>query len=450
MAKKRETTFFCSECGYESSKWLGQCPECKAWNSFVEEKIVDTSKVLGTAKPAEKLKPISLSDVVLDKEEKIKTGFSELDNALGGGIVKGSLVLIGGAPGIGKSTLLLQICSNIEKDNKKVIYVSGEESLKQIKLRADRICTFTDKMKFLNESNVASIYETMISEKPDLLIIDSIQTMKSPGNDGMPGSVSQVKEASEVLFRLAKENGIAIIIVGHITKEGTVAGPKILEHMVDTVLYFEDDWTKNFRLLRCKKNRFGSVNEIAVFEMGNKGLTQVENASEIFLAGRPTGASGCVVTCIVEGRRPMLMEIQSLVCKSNYGMARRTVNGVDHNRLAVLIAIIEKRLNIDLSGMDVLVSITGGVRSNEPSIDLAIIVAIISSYKNVPTEPDAIYCGEVGLSGEVRSITNADIRIMEAKKLGYKKIFIPKANVEKMDDNLLSGIEVKPVSTILS
>ena len=450
MAKKSQTTFFCKECGYESSKWLGQCPECKTWNSFVEEKIIDSSNVLKSISRGEKLKPMSLSEVKLDKEEKIKTGFSELDNALGGGIVKGSLVLIGGAPGIGKSTLLLQVCSNVEKNNKKVIYVSAEESLKQIKLRANRVCKFTDNMKFLNESNVSNIYETMIEEKPDLLIIDSIQTMKAVGNEGMPGSVSQVKESSEVLFRLAKENGIAIIIVGHITKEGTVAGPKILEHMVDTVLYFEDDWTKNFRLVRCKKNRFGSVNEIAVFEMGNSGLTQVENASEIFLAGRPSGASGCVVTCIVEGRRPMLMEIQSLVCKSNYGMARRTVNGVDHNRLSVLIAIIEKRLNIDLSGMDVLVSITGGIRSNEPSIDLAVIVAIISSYKNIPTEPDAIYCGEVGLSGEVRSISNADIRIMEAKKLGYKKIFLPKANVEKMDKSLLDGIEVKAVSTILN
>lgn len=446
--------YFCKECGFESQKWLGQCPSCKEWNTFVETKIKNKSLDISlNLKNEEFVKPTVLKDIKVSEDDKINTGFKEFDEVLGGGIVKGSLILLGGAPGIGKSTLLLQLCSNLGKNGKKVLYVSGEESLKQIKLRALRVGEFNDNIEFLAQTNIQSIGKLLNStdKKYDVLIIDSIQTMSMGEDDSIPGSLKEVKETSAYIFRICKQLEIATFIVGHITKEGTVAGPKILEHMVDTVLYFEDDNVKNLRLIRCNKNRFGSSQNLAVFEMEKNGLIPVSNPSQIFLQGKPSNASGCTITCIIDGNRPILLEIQALVTKSSFGYAKRTVNGSDFNRLNLLIAIIEKRLEIPLYDYDIFVNITGGMRINEPSLDLPIIVAILSSYRNQATDAESIYCGEVGLSGEVRPIDSINVRINEAMKLGYKKIFIPKSNLDKIDKEILNrykGIEIKPVANI--
>ncbi|MDO5563962.1 MAG: DNA repair protein RadA [Eubacteriales bacterium] len=454
MAKNNKTSFFCKECGYESSKWLGQCPSCKQWDTFVVGDMSIDSDLGINFSTNEEYTPKALAQIQTNKEDKMTTGFKEFDEVLGGGIIKGSLILLGGSPGIGKSTLLLQLCSNMGKNGKKILYVSGEESLKQIKLRADRIGKFSDNIEFIATNNIQIIKNVLLkNEKYDLLIIDSIQTMSMGHDDSLPGSIKEVRETSQFFFKLSKELEVATFLVGHITKEGLVAGPKILEHMVDTVLYFEDDNIKNLRLIRCKKNRFGSSNALAVFEMGEKGLESVSNPSEIFLQGKPSNASGCTITCILDGNRPILLEIQALVTKTSFGNPRRNVNGSDYNRLNLLIAIIEKRLGLPLYEYDIFVNITGGMRVNEPSLDLPIIVSILSSYKNQATDTESIYCGEVGLSGEVRAIDSINIRINEAMKLGYKKIFIPKANLEKIDKKLLSNynnIEIKPVTNIIN
>ena len=431
MAKGKKTVFFCQNCGHEESKWLGQCPACKEWNTFVEEKVTvpkaGNASALGPAGGAAP-QPVLLTSVDTDDDERIRTGIGELDRVLGGGIVQGSLVLVGGDPGIGKSTLLLQVCQKLSAMGKKILYISGEESLKQIKLRADRMGTFSENLYLLCETNLELIRSNIERQKPDMAVIDSIQTMYNEEVSSAPGSVSQVRESTNVLLQLAKGLNIAIFIVGHVTKEGTVAGPRVLEHMVDTVLYFEGDRHVSYRILRGVKNRFGSTNEIGVFEMRREGLVEVENPSEYMLSGRPENASGSVVACAMEGTRPILMEIQALVCHSNFGMPRRTAAGLDYNRVNLLMAVLEKRAGLPLSSYDAYVNIAGGIRMNEPASDLGIVMAIASSYKNKPVPEDTIVFGEVGLSGEVRAVTMPEQRVAEAKKLGFKVCILPEVS----------------------
>ena len=431
MAKGKKTVFFCQNCGHEESKWLGQCPACKEWNTFVEEKVTvpkaGNASALGPAGGAAP-QPVLLTSVDTDDDERIRTGIGELDRVLGGGIVQGSLVLVGGDPGIGKSTLLLQVCQKLSAMGKKILYISGEESLKQIKLRADRMGTFSENLYLLCETNLELIRSSIERQKPDMAVIDSIQTMYNEEVSSAPGSVSQVRESTNVLLQLAKGLNIAIFIVGHVTKEGTVAGPRVLEHMVDTVLYFEGDRHVSYRILRGVKNRFGSTNEIGVFEMRREGLVEVENPSEYMLSGRPENASGSVVACAMEGTRPILMEIQALVCHSNFGMPRRTAAGLDYNRVNLLMAVLEKRAGLPLSSYDAYVNIAGGIRMNEPASDLGIVMAIASSYKNKPVPEDTIVFGEVGLSGEVRAVTMPEQRVAEAKKLGFKVCILPEVS----------------------
>ncbi len=445
--KKNDIVFVCDVCGYDTNKWLGQCPNCKSWNSFFESK----KKLSKNANNVTIKTPKTINDIKIEEIERIKTGFDEFDNLLGGGIVRGSLILIGGAPGIGKSTLVMQIAKNLGDTSKRVLYVTGEENLSQIKLRAVRLGKVNDNVKFVDETDLQVIENIVLTEKPDLLIVDSIQTISTNKEERFPGSISEVRNSANILFRLSKDQKIATFIIGHITKDGNVAGPKILEHMVDTVLYFEDDKYKNYNLIRCIKNRFGSNKELAIFEMTNSGLNEIKNLSMIFLDGRPSDATGCVITCTIDSNKPIFLEVQALVTKSSFGLAKRTINGSDYNRLSLLIAIIEKRLNIPLYEYDVYINITGGLKIKDTSIDLAIIMAIISSYKNVALGSDLVYCGEVGLSGEIRNITNVDMRIKEAMKLGYKKIFLPKVSIENLDNNFLNkckNIQIKSISNI--
>lgn len=426
MAKEK-TVFYCTECGYESAKWMGQCPGCRAWNTISEERIVVSAK--GNKRPSTKedIKLCTISEISLTQEDKISTGLAELDRVLGGGIVPGSLILVGGDPGIGKSTLLLQACRNLGEQGKGVLYISGEESLKQIKLRAERIGSFRDSVKLLCETNLSVIEEVIRKERTEVVIIDSIQTMFSEDISSAPGSVAQVREATAVLLQVAKGLEISIFIVGHVTKEGTVAGPRVLEHMVDTVLYFEGDRHATYRVLRGVKNRFGSTNEIGVFEMRECGLVEVANPSEYMLDGRPEGENGCVVTCSMEGTRPILVEIQALVCRTNFGFPRRQANGMELNRLNLLMAVLEKRLGMALGDCDAYINIAGGLRINEPAIDLGIVLAIVSSFRNRPIDESVIAFGEVGLSGEVRSVGQMQIRVAEAQKLGFKSCVVPAA-----------------------
>lgn len=444
MAKAKKSVYFCQNCGHEESKWLGQCPMCKEWNTFAEEKVVS---IKGQKSSGEKqVQAVTLSSVTTDEDERMKTELVELDRVLGGGIVPGSLVLVGGDPGIGKSTLLLQVCQKLSAMNKKVLYISGEESLKQIKLRAYRMGEFSENLYLLCETSLNLIQTAIEREKPDVVVIDSIQTMYNEEIGSAPGSVSQVRESTNVFMQLAKGMNIAIFIVGHVTKEGTVAGPRVLEHMVDTVLYFEGDRHASYRILRGVKNRFGSTNEIGVFEMRKEGLVEVENPSEFMLSGKPENASGSVVACAMEGTRPMLMEIQALVCKSNFGMPRRTAAGIDYNRVNLLMAVLEKRVGLPLSGYDAYVNIAGGIRMNEPAVDLGIIMAVASSYKNRPVSEDTIVFGEVGLSGEVRAVTMPEQRVAEAKKLGFKVCVVPEVSLKSIGK--VEGIEVIGVKSV--
>ena len=428
---KAKTVFFCSECGHESSKWLGQCPACKSWNTFVEEKQSVTKK--GGAKPRRaSASPMNMSEVSIKSEERIPTGIGELDRVLGGGIVTGSLSLVGGDPGIGKSTLLLQVCRNLVNAKRKVLYVSGEESAHQIKMRAERIGAFEDELLLFCETILEEILEGIRKVRPEFVVIDSIQTMFSEELTAAAGSVSQVREVTAQMMRIAKEENIAVFIVGHVTKEGVVAGPRTLEHMVDTVLYFEGEREAAYRILRGVKNRFGSTNEIGVFEMCADGLTEVENPSKMMLNGRPVDASGSVVVCSLEGTRPILIEIQALISPTSFQMPRRTAVGIDYNRVNLLMAVLEKRVGLQLGGCDAYVNLAGGMRLGEPAIDLGIILAIASSYKNIPLPEDTIIFGEVGLVGEVRRVSQGDQRIKEAEKLGFKTCILPKANVESL------------------
>lgn len=444
MAKAKKSVFFCQNCGHEESKWLGQCPACKEWNTFVEEKV--TSVKAGTVRDKKEAQIVALSSVETDEDERMMTEMAELDRVLGGGIVPGSLVLVGGDPGIGKSTLLLQVCQRLAAMNKKILYISGEESLKQIKLRANRMGDFSHTLFLLCETNLDMIRNVIEQQTPDMVVIDSIQTMYNEEVGSAPGSVSQVRESTNILMQLAKGLGISIFIVGHVTKEGTVAGPRVLEHMVDTVLYFEGDRHASYRILRAVKNRFGSTNEIGVFEMQKRGLVEVENPSEFMLSGRPEHASGSVVACAMEGTRPMLMEIQALVCKSSFGMPRRTAAGLDYNRVNLLMAVLEKRAGLPLSSYDAYVNIAGGIRMNEPAADLGIVMAIASSYKNKPVSEDAIVFGEVGLSGEIRAVTMPEQRVAEAKKLGFKTCILPEVSVKGLGQ--VEGIEVIGVRSV--
>ena len=446
MKKGKETAFFCKECGYETSKWLGQCPVCKEWNTLVEEPVVKKEK--GRVIPVGDVpKPTRLKDITAGDEERLSTGFSELDRVLGGGIVAGSLVLIGGDPGIGKSTILLQMCKNLADLKKNILYISGEESLKQIKLRADRIGSFGDTIQLLCETNLDRIEENLRQIKPDVAVIDSIQTIYREDVASAPGSVSQVRESTNILMQLAKNLGISIFIVGHVTKEGVVAGPRVLEHMVDTVLYFEGDRHASYRILRGVKNRFGSTNEIGVFEMREDGLAEVENPSEFMLNGRPENASGSVVACSMEGTRPMLTEIQALVCGSNFGIPRRQAIGTDFNRVNLLMAVLEKRVGLQMSGCDAYVNLAGGIRITEPAIDLGIVMAIVSSFKNRAVDDKMLVFGEVGLSGEVRAVSMAGQRVAEARKLGFTTCVLPWVCADKIQaPDGMKIIGVKSVS----
>lgn len=444
MAKGKKSIFFCQNCGHEENKWLGQCPMCKEWNTFVEETVSTEKNSRGKTLTGTGV--VTLQSIQTDSEERIHTGIRELDRVLGGGIVPGSLVLVGGDPGIGKSTLLLQVCKNLCEEKKEVLYISGEESLKQIKLRANRIGDFEKELYLLCETNLEIIRSTIEKRKPDLVVIDSIQTMYHEEVSSAPGSVSQVRESTNVFMQLAKGLGISIFLVGHVTKEGTVAGPRVLEHMVDTVLYFEGDRHASYRILRGVKNRFGSTNEIGVFEMRQNGLVEVENPSEFMLNGKPEHASGSVVACSIEGTRPILIEIQALVCSSNFGMPRRTAAGTDYNRVNLLMAVLEKRAGIHLSNYDAYVNIAGGVKMNEPAIDLGIVMALVSSYKNRPMDEKTIVFGEVGLGGEVRAVSMPEQRAAEAKKLGFDTCIMPAVSAEAIKE--MKGIRIIGVRNI--
>ena len=444
MAKGKKSVFFCQNCGHEENKWLGQCPMWKEWNTFVEEPVSFSKSA--SAKLIKDAEVVALKHVETDQEERIKTKIEELDRVLGGGIVPGSLLLVGGDPGIGKSTLLLQVCQRLCEDKHQVLYISGEESLKQIKLRANRMGEFTEDLLLLCETNLEIVKNVIQKRKPEVVIIDSIQTMYSEEVASAPGSVSQVRESTNVFMQLAKGLGISIFIVGHVTKEGTVAGPRVLEHMVDTVLYFEGDRHASYRILRGVKNRFGSTNEIGVFEMRQNGLVEVENPSEFMLNGKPENASGSVVACSMEGTRPILIEIQALVCSSNFGMPRRTAAGTDYNRVNLLMAVLEKRVGIHLSNYDAYVNIAGGIKMNEPAVDLGIVMAIVSSYKNQPIDEKTIVFGEVGLSGEVRAVNMPEQRVAEAKKLGFTTCIMPEVSREVVKN--IKGIKIIGVKTI--
>ncbi len=447
MAKGKKTVFYCQNCGHEESKWLGQCPMCKEWNTFVEEKTESgiTRGTTVSARSVREAKVVPLAEVKADDDERCRTGIGELDRVLGGGIVPGSLVLVGGDPGIGKSTLLLQVCQRMA-EMKKILYISGEESQAQIRLRANRMGKFGHNLLLLCETNLELIRGVIERERPELVIIDSIQTMYSEEVTSAPGSVSQVRESTNVFMQLAKGLCIPIFIVGHVTKEGTVAGPRVLEHMVDTVLYFEGDRHASYRILRAVKNRFGSTNEIGVFEMRQDGLAEVENPSEYMLSGKPENATGSVVACSMEGTRPILLEIQALVCRSNFGMPRRTAAGTDYNRVNLLMAVLEKRLGMSLSNCDAYVNIAGGIRINEPAIDLGIVMAIISSFRNRPIDEKMIVFGEVGLSGEIRAVNMPEQRVAEARKLGFETCVLPEVCLKMVKG--VKGIRLVGVKTI--
>jgi len=442
---KTKSVFFCNECGYESSGWLGKCPACQAWNTFVEEKV--TKKSDGTAKSKTSLKATSIKDISIDHEDRFLTGTTELDRVLGGGIVKGSLILIAGDPGIGKSTLTLMVANNIAMTN-NVLYVSGEESANQIKMRAERLNTNSDNLFILSETSFGEIKEYIENTMPAVVIIDSIQTMFDENLSSAPGSVSQVREVTASLMRLAKTLNISIIIVGHVTKEGSIAGPRVLEHMVDTVLYFEGERHQSYRILRCVKNRFGSTNEIGVFEMCEVGLIEVPNPSVVMLDGRPTDAPGTAVVCALEGTRPMLIEIQALLSESNLAMPRRMATGIDYNRVSMIMAVLEKRAGVKVGMCDAFINVIGGIKLNEPSTDMGIAAAIFSSMKNKPLDPNTVFIGEIGLTGEIRSVSQIEKRVGEAFRLGFTRCIVPSRCDLTKRFNLPQGCHIVYARTI--
>lgn len=443
---KIKTKYVCQSCGYETSKWLGKCPECIKWNTFVEEIEEKKSQREVFVISKGDSKPISINSIEIKYEERFSTEIEELDRVLGGGIVKGSLVLVGGDPGIGKSTLLMQVSRNVACSGKKVLYISGEESQSQIKMRAERLRVNTDNLFIFSENNLSIIEAYLDNINPDLIIVDSIQTVYSPEISSAPGTVSQIKEGTSRFMKISKKMGISTFIVGHVTKEGSLAGPKLLEHMVDTVLYFEGERYNTYRLVRAVKNRFGSTNELGVFEMKDKGLIELTNPSEVLISEKPKDVSGSVIISTVEGTRPMLLELQALVSPTSFGIAKRTATGVDYNRVALLLAVLEKRVGLQIQNQDVYINVVGGIKINEPSMDLGIILSVASSFRNLPIDGDIVVTGEVGLTGEVRAVSYIEKRIAECKKLGFKKIVIPKNNYDIVKD--IKGIEIIPVDNL--
>ena len=433
MAKKNSTIFVCSECGYESSKWLGKCPACNNWNTFYEEKAIPTSKSSGVSKDKSKIEVVKLNEVKQTETVRIKTGLEELDRVLGGGFVSGSLTLLGGEPGIGKSTLILQICNTIKIDG-KILYISGEESADQIKLRADRLKINKDNLLFLSETDIDNVEYALEKYEPKFVIIDSIQTMYSSEITSAPGSVSQVREITARIMKMCKMANITTIIIGHVTKDGNIAGPRVLEHMVDTVLYIEGERYFSYRVLRGVKNRFGSTNELGMFEMENEGMVEIKNPSSILISEREGNPAGSIIVVSIEGTRPILLELQALTVPSVFGIPRRNAIGIDYNRLTLLMAVIEKRAGYNLGSQDAYLNIVGGIRVNEPALDLGIVLATVSSFKNKSIGNDVVAIGEVGLTGEVRSVNMIERRIKEAEKMGYKTIIIPQSNKKVLKD----------------
>ena len=430
---KTKTVFFCTACGNESPKWVGRCPGCGAWNTLEEH--IEKPTAPGRAKAAPvgmSRKPQAISQVDTDTEIRFSTGMGELDRVLGGGAVAGSLVLVGGAPGIGKSTLLLQICSSLCQ-GRSVLYISGEESERQLKLRAQRLNVSSEQLFILSETRLSDVLEAVEEIKPDILIVDSIQTLYNENNESSPGSVSQVKDCTMSMMQLSKTQGVTVFVVGHINKDGNIAGPKVLEHMVDCVLYFEGDQNSSYRLLRAAKNRFGSTNEIGVFEMLDKGLVEVPNPSQMLLAGRPEGASGTCVACVMEGTRPVLAEVQALVTKTSFNVPRRAADGFDFNRAVLLMAVAEKRAGMNLNLFDAYINVIGGLRLDEPGADLPVVLAVASSYRDQVIADDLVAIGEVGLTGEIRSVSHMNQRMGEVARLGFKKCIITKNNTEKLE-----------------
>jgi DNA repair protein RadA/Sms len=446
--KSAKTVFNCQKCGYQSPKWLGRCPECNSWNSFVEENYARPPLITKERTALYRDEPVLLRDVEIGESNRIKTEIAELDRVLGGGIVPGSVVLIGGDPGVGKSTISLQVSNQLTKQGHTVFYVSGEESVAQTKLRAKRLGTAREgNLYIVNQTDLSLIIEYIQKIKPQVVIIDSIQVIFDPTISSSPGSVSQVRECAGMLTQLAKTTETAIFIIGHVTKEGTIAGPRVLEHIVDTVLYFEGDRFSIYRILRAVKNRFGSTNEIGVFEMGSSGLEQVENPSQIFLSERPKDVSGSLVTSVLEGSRPLLVEIQALVSKSSFGYARRRTQGFDYNRMSLLVAVLEKRIGLHLEAEDIFVNVAGGIKVEDPAADLAVAAAITSAFREQLTLEQTVVLGEVGLAGEVRSISQAALRINEAEKLGFKNCVLPKSNCKNLNYRK-DKIELIPVATL--
>ena len=448
MAAKNKSVYICSECGYESVKWYGKCPQCGEWNTMdehtpvVSSKKGSTSLSRGSVTPAKKLSEIS-SDI----EKRVLTGVNEFDRVLGGGIVEGSLVLLSGDPGIGKSTILLQICQPLGQD-RKILYVSGEESARQIKLRANRLEVDTDNLFILAQTDVSIIVETIKAEKPDLVIIDSIQTMMLDDVSSSAGSITQVRESTNIFMHLAKSMGIPIFVVGHVNKDGAIAGPKVLEHIVDTVLYFEGERNYSYRILRSAKNRFGSTNEIGVFEMTQEGLKEVENPSLLMLSGRPDGSSGTCVACTMEGSRPILAEVQGLVTASGFGTPRRMCTGFDYNRMSMIVAVLEKRAGYFFNGMDIYLNVVGGLKLYEPAADLSVAMSLVSSLKDVVADKHTLAFGEIGLAGEIRAVNNCEQRISEAQRLGFTRCIIPFHNYKGLSKELKKNVEIIPVRTV--
>lgn len=443
---KSKTFFQCQTCGYASPKWLGRCPDCGSWNSMAEEKAVSGRRHVAALNSPGKVEPVSLCSIEGTLENRTLTGIKEFDRILGGGIVPGSVILVGGDPGIGKSTLLLQAFAGLSQKTGKMLYVSGEESPRQIKMRADRLSVSADNIVLLPETSIEGILDAAIKISPDAMVVDSIQTVFTQELSSAPGSVGQVRECAAKLMMFAKRSNIPVFIVGHVTKEGTIAGPRVLEHIVDTVLYFEGDRGHSYRIMRTIKNRFGSTNEIGIFEMSDSGLREVDNPSELFLSGRPRNVSGSTVVASLEGTRPLMVEIQALVSRTNFGIPRRTSIGVDFNRVNLLVAILEKRAGMHLGGMDIFINIVGGLKIGEPAVDLGIIATIASSAREVPIDPKSFVFGEVGLSGEIRAVAQANARLKEASKIGFERAVIPAGNAKKTDNDY--GLKINGVKDI--
>lgn len=443
MAKKDKYIYVCQSCGNQTPKWLGKCPDCGEWDSFVEETVSSGKKTSASSKMGH---PQTIDSISLDPEHRSMTGIAEFDRAIGGGLVPGSLILLGGDPGIGKSTLILQVAGKLSGQGFRTLYLSGEESPQQIKLRAERLSIHSDNLYVVTGTCIEDLFDKMQDLKPDMLVVDSIQTVHTDALPSAPGSVGQLREVSSRLLRWAKETGTPTFLIGHVTKDGAIAGPKVLEHLVDTVLYFEGDSSHLFRIVRAVKNRYGSTNEIGVFEMKETGLEEVGNPSRIFLEERPRGASGSVVIPCIEGTRPVLVEIQALVGSSPLGMPRRTTIGVDHNRISLLVAVLSKRMGMEMGDQDIFVNVAGGLKVDEPAVDLGIVSAMLSSFLDRPVAPDMVIFGEIGLTGEIRGVSQPELRIKEAKKLGFKKCLLSKTNMNKFKP--VSGIELTGINSL--